>query len=176
MPQLILSDTVLVYRVTSSPVDFSLRVSLSPSRRRWPRPSCDRPYPFQRLEDLLGRLVRASGSLSSLRAAIADRSHASRRTSSASLRPLSCARLSHSYLYGHKLATVDLLNLRHGAILSPLMPLTRPRSAYTDPELTWMAAPTLCDIPRHSSPSPMFCCHRTHVMPLLPHCVACQYT
>ena len=131
----------------------SLSESLSPSRRRWPRPSCSRPYACRWLEDFLGCLVRVSGSLSSLWAAIADRSHASRRASSASLRALSCARLSHLYLYGHKLATVDLLNLRHGAIFSPPVPLTRPRSAYTDPELTWMAAPTPCDILRHSSSS-----------------------
>ena len=80
LPYLILSDTVLGLSGASSLVDFSdSRVCLSPPRRRWPRPLCDRPYASRLLQDLLCRLVRVSGSLSSLRgAAIADRSPASR--------------------------------------------------------------------------------------------------
>ena len=66
----------MVYRAPRPSI--SLSESLSPSRRRWPRPSCGRPYASRLVEDLLGRLVRASSTLSSLWAAIADRSHASR--------------------------------------------------------------------------------------------------
>ena len=45
---------------------ISLSESLSPSRRRWPRPSCDCLYASRLVEDLLDRLqvVRVSGSLS----------------------------------------------------------------------------------------------------------------
>ena len=112
-------------------LSHSLSLSLSPTLAS----TLVRP-PVRVFEDLRGRLVRVSGSLSSLWAAIADRSHASRRTSSASLRPLSCARLSHPYLYGHKLATVDLLTLRHGAIFSPPVPPACPDSAYIHPGFT----------------------------------------
>ena len=72
-PYLILSDTVL--SLWCQLARRFLSECLSPSRRRWPRPSCDRPYTSRRLEDLLCRLVCASGSLSSLWAAIADDSH-----------------------------------------------------------------------------------------------------
>ena len=161
-----------MYRVTSSPVDFSLRVSLSPSRRRWPRPSCDRSYTSQRLEDLLGRLVRASSTLSSLWAAIADGSHASRRASSASLRPLSPSVPIRTQT-GHSRPSQFA---PWGNILSPGAPDTPPQRIYRPG--THLDGST--ESPRHpfsqSSSSPMFCSHRTHVMPLLPHCVARQYT
>ena len=113
---------------------ISLSECLSPSRRRLPRPSCDRPYTSRRLEDLA--LLSRALVLLSLWAAIADGSPASRRPSSASLRPLSCARLSYPYLYGHKLATVDFLTLRHGAIFSPPVPPACPDSAYIHPGFT----------------------------------------
>ena len=120
-PYLILSDTVL--SLWCQLARRFLSQCLSPSRRRWPRPSCDRPYTSRRLEDLA--LSSRARVLLSLWAAIADGSHASRRASSASLRPLSCARLTRSYKYGYRTPYHSAL-LAHYALPRRLPPRFSP--------------------------------------------------
>ena len=100
LPHLILSDTVWsLHGVPRSPVGFSLRVSLTLSATLTPtlvRP----PVLCVPTASVLARLSRAhirlhhSGQLTTpLRVA---------GSSSASLRPLSCPRLTRSYKYGYR--------------------------------------------------------------------------
>ena len=155
---------------------LSLSLSLT-SRRRWPQTSCDCIDASRLLEDLLCRLVRASGSLSSLWAAIADRSHASRPVLVS--RPLSCllrTPLRSVLVRAHIDLRMPSRSAPPGNIVFPSAPHTPPQRIYRPG--THLDGST--ESPRHpfsqSSSSPMSCSHRTHVTPLLPHCVDRQYT
>ena len=130
---------------------ISLSESLSPSRRRWPRPSCDCLYASRLVEDLLDRLqvVRVSGSLSSLRgAAIADRSPASRpvlfcKSPGPLLHTLLRSALSREH-DGHRMPSLSAPPRNMLSPSAPDMPPAPHIPTWNSPRL--MAAPSLCDI------------------------------
>ena len=102
------------------------------------------------------------------------------RSSSASLRALSCTRCSDLYFHGRTMATTCLLSLLHRAIYSRPVPLTCASQRIYRPG-THFDRRRLCDIFSVSfSSSPMFSRHRTtiphHVTPLLLHRAARRHT
>ena len=173
-PYLILSDTVLSLwcQLARRFLSHSLSLSLSPTLAS----TLVRP-PVRVFEDLRGRLVRVSGSLSSLWAAIADRSHASRPVLVS--RPLSC--LLRTLL--RSVLVRAHIDLRMPSRSAPPGNMVFPSAPHTPPQRIYRPGTHLdgsTESPRHpfsqSSSSPMFCSHRTHVTPLLPHCIDRQYT